>query len=88
MVDPQSSDSPQVKLIHEWAQGFQKRDLDVIANTLHKDHRYLGYPKSLGKKEETKEEWLARFGGLVSPWRADGPGVSYVSYSSDPLRCD
>jgi hypothetical protein len=88
MVIPESSDSPQVKLIREWARGFQMRDLDVVANTLHKDHRYVRYPRSLGKPEETKEEWLARFGKLLSLWRVEGPGVSYIGCSSDPLRRD
>jgi hypothetical protein len=88
MANPESSDSPQVKLIHEWARGFRTRDLDAIASTLHKDYRYVGYPKSLGKKEETKEEWLERFGKWLSLWTANEPGVSYIGCSLDPLRCD
>ena len=87
MANPETSDSPQVKFLHEWNRGFQKRDLDLLSKGLHEDFRSATYPKSLGKPEETKEEWLARFAGILSLWTAE-PEVSYIGCPSDPLRSD
>ena len=78
MANPENSDSPQVKLFLEWSQMFQTGDLDLIANAVHKDYRYALYPKSLGKPEETKEEWLERLAGVLSLWTA-GHEVSYLA---------
>ena len=52
MSDLGSSDSPQVKLTHEWAQTFKTKDIDLIAKTLHKDYRQITYPRSLGRPED------------------------------------
>ena len=68
MSDLESTDSPQVKLIHEWGQGFKKRDLDLIAKFLHKDYRHTTYLRSLGRPEQTKEEWLQQFAGVIGLW--------------------
>ena len=87
MADPESSDSPQVKLFLECARGFETRDLDLIANTTHKDCCYVIYPRSLGRQEQAKEEWLAHWAGIMSLWTAD-LDVSYVGCSSDPLSRD
>jgi hypothetical protein len=80
----ESSDSPQVKLIHEWRQGFQTRNLDLIAKALHKDFRFVISPQSLGRPEQTREEWLERYKGILSHYTA-GPEVSYIG-CSNPLR--
>ncbi|KAF9782948.1 hypothetical protein BJ322DRAFT_1073534, partial [Thelephora terrestris] len=58
MTSPDISDSPQLKLMHSFIEGFKNRDLDQIAKLLHKDHRRITYPRSLGKPEQTKEEYL------------------------------
>ena len=71
MADPESSDSAQTKLFRECRRGFQTRDLELIASTIHKDYRYIAYPRSLGKPEQTKEEWLNRWAGLIGLWSAD-----------------
>jgi hypothetical protein len=78
MVNSESSDSPQVKFFLEWGQIFQTADLDLIAKCLHKDFRCALYPKSLGKPEETREEWLERLVGVLSLWTA-GHEVGYVA---------
>jgi hypothetical protein len=88
MANPKTSDSAQVKLVHEWGRGFQARDLDLIEKALHKDYRYALYPKSLGKPEETREEWLARFAGVLSLWAADQEEVNHTGYFLDPLHRD
>jgi hypothetical protein len=86
MADSESSDSPQVKLFYECGRGIQTRDLDRVAKALHKDYRYVAYPRSLGKPEQTKEEWLGLYVGIISLWTSDSE-VSRVGYSSDLLCC-
>jgi len=62
MLNPEDfPDSPQVKLIHEWGQGFEKKDINHIAKYLHKDYRHIHYPRSLGQPEQTKEQWVEHF---------------------------
>jgi len=68
MSESESTNSPQVKLMHGWGQGFKKRDLDLIAKCLHKDYRHTTYPRSLNKPEQTREEWLQQFAGIISLW--------------------
>ena len=87
MADPEGSDSPQAKLFHDGSRGFKTKDLNLIAKVLHKDFRYVAYPRSLGKTEETKEEWLERWTGIISLW--DGNlDVSYIGCFPDPLHHD
>ena len=68
MATSESSDSPQVKLIREWSQGFQKKDLGILATALHKDFRQVTYPRSLNQPDKTKEEWLGHIAGVISLW--------------------
>jgi hypothetical protein len=63
-----ASDSPQVKLLYEHKRGFESRNLDAIAKNLHKDFRYICYPRSLGYPEQTKEEWITQFSGYFPHW--------------------
>ena len=87
MADPENSDSPQVKLFRESGLGFETRNLDLIAKTLHKDFRYIAYPRSLGHPEQTREQWLERCAGIIGVWTVD-PKVSHINCSSDPLLRD
>jgi hypothetical protein len=68
MTSLEISDSPQLKLMHSFIEGFKNRDLDQIAKLLHKDHRRITYPRSLGKPEQTKEEYLQHSAELVKLW--------------------
>jgi len=86
MSDPDNSGSPQVKLMREWGQGFEKRDLELIAKALHKDYRHTTYPRSLGMPEETREEWLERFAGVIGLWT--DLKVSFINCCLDPLDDD
>lgn len=61
-----NSDSPQAKLVNEWGQGFEKRDIGLIAKVLHKDYRHITYPRSLGRPEQTREEWLQHIAGIIN----------------------
>jgi hypothetical protein len=82
MADSESSDSPQAKLFYECRQGFKTRDLDRAGKVLHKDFRYVSYPRSLGKPDQTKEEWLGQWAGILGLWVGD-PEVGYIGCSSD-----
>lgn len=83
MSTPETPDSPQVKLMHEWGQGFRKRDLDHISKSLHKEYRHTIYPQSLDKPEQTREEWLEQFAGIIGLWI--DLEVSYIGYPLDSL---
>jgi len=78
------TDSAQVKFIYEWGQGFEKRDLDLIAKHLHKDYRHTHYPRSLGQPEQNKEQWLAQFKSILGLMTESE--VSYIKHDSNPLR--
>ena len=84
MSDPESSDSPQVKFMRDWAEAFKKKDLDLIAKALHKDYRHTAYPRSIGRPEQTREEWLEHITTLLSLW--EDLEVSHTSSSFDLLR--
>ena len=84
MSNPESSESPQVKLMHEWGSGFRKRDLNLIVKALHKDYRHIIYPRSLGMPEQTREEWFEHFAGVIALWT--DLEVTYISCSSNSLH--
>ena len=52
--------------MHEWDRAFGNKDMDLLAKLLHKDYRYTGYPRSLGKPDKTKEEWLEHTKGILN----------------------
>ena len=68
MSSPQTTDSPQVRLAREWIDGFGNKDLVFVAKDLHKDFRYAVYPRSLGKPETAREEWLQEVRKVFSFW--------------------
>jgi hypothetical protein len=75
MSSHHTTDSPQIKLTYEWAEGFRKKDLAVISKLLHKDHRRITYPQSLGIPEQTKEEYIQQMTEIINVW-TDGCEVS------------
>ena len=87
MADPESSDSLQAKFISECKREFQQRNMGFIANVLHKDFRTVPYPRSLGYPEQTKEEWLEHWAGIMSLWTTDIE-VSCIGCSSSPPSYD
>lgn len=68
MSIPQTTDSPQLQLAHSLIDSFRRRDVDHLATLLHKDHRRIYRPRSLGKPEETKEQWLKHVAEATSEW--------------------
>jgi hypothetical protein len=87
MANLENFDSPQIKLFHECSLGFITGDPVLLAETTHKDYRFVAYPQSLGKPEETKEKWLEQWGEVIGLLTPDSV-VSYIGCSSDPLRRD
>lgn len=82
----EGAESAQVKFIlGEWRQAFEKRDLDLIAKHLHKDYRHTSYPRSLGEPDQTREQWLERFAGILGLLTENT--VSCINHCSSPLRC-
>jgi hypothetical protein len=51
--------------MHEWKQGLQDKDVDLLAKTLHKDFRYVSHPRSLGIPEQNKDQWLGQFAANI-----------------------
>lgn len=51
--------------------------MDYLATLLHKDHRRIYYPRSLGVPEHTKEEWLKFAADFVGKFWTDCE-VSYL----------
>ena len=68
MSSSEATNSPQVNLMLSLVEAFKKRDMDLVAKLLHKDHRRLTYPRSLGRGEQTKEEFLQRTGEVIALW--------------------
>lgn len=62
----ENPETPELKLLAEWNRGFKERNLDLLAEPLHKDFLRHTYPRSLGKPVQTKEEWLENFGKVIN----------------------
>jgi hypothetical protein len=78
------SDSPQIKLFRECSRAFLTRDTALLAKTTHADYRYVPYPRSLGKPEQKKEEFLEHWAEAMSHWTPDTE-VGCIGCSSDPF---
>jgi len=74
-IIPKTTDSPQLQLVHSLIDSFRRRDVDHLATLLHKDHRRIYRPRSLGKPEETKEQWLKNVAEATSQWTDCQPTV-------------
>jgi hypothetical protein len=85
IADLENSDSPQFELLQQCGRGFHTGNPDLIAKALHKDYRYVSYPRSLGRPEQTKEERLEEFVGIISIL-VSGAEVSCIGCPSDLLR--
>lgn len=63
---PRTTDSPQVKLVRSFIEGFKRGDVDHLAEHLHEDHRRITYPGSIGKPVQTREEWLQHTADFIA----------------------
>lgn len=57
--------------------------MDHISKTLHKEYRHTIYPQSLGKPEQTREEWLGQSAEIIGLWI--DLEVGYIGYPLDSL---
>ena len=56
--------SPQIKLITEWNEGHLQRNVDILVKYAHKDFCRVVHPRSMGRPEQNKEEWLKEITGI------------------------
>lgn len=68
MSTPVTTGSPQLQLVHSLIDAFKRSNVDDIALLLHKDHRRIYHPRSFGKPEETKEQWLKQVAVFTGQW--------------------
>ena len=68
MSDPKSSDSPQLKFTLGLLQSLQRKELEPLAKVLPNDYRQIFHPRSLGKPEQTREEYLEYVAGFLKLW--------------------
>ena len=82
MSSSQTTDSPQVKLIHELVRAFETQDLNFLEKHMHDDLRRVNYPRSLGQPEQTKKDWLQGLRDNMSFWTGDSKVSSTVLNSN------
>lgn len=80
MASLETNGSPQLELARSFLLGIEKGDMNAVGKTMHKDHRRLTYPRTLGKPVQTKEEYLKHTGEVASIW-TQGAKVSYIGFS-------
>ena len=74
-------ESAQLEIVNEWSRGFKEGKIELIEKHLHEDFRHCTYPRSLGLKEQKREECLAHFAQVI------GFSTSFeVSDSLSPLK--
>ena len=66
MSSTKNTDSPQLKVIQEMTEGFNKKDAALFTKHLREDFRYKLYPESLGIKDQSREEWIAHVAQVLS----------------------
>ena len=62
-IDPVT---PQLKAARRWIDAYNTLDINEIDGLFPKNYKHLTLPKSMGLPEETKEEYLQRYGGFLS----------------------
>lgn len=70
--------SQKVELILKLVRAFEMKNMDFLETHVHKDYRRITYPRSLGKAEQTGEEWLQDSAEIMNLWTGDGK-ASYTS---------
>ena len=77
-----NTDSPQVKLTYEMVRGFESGGVDMFAKHVHKDFRYITYPRSVGKLDQTGEEWLQELAQNWNVLTGKSKASHFGSYSN------
>lgn len=57
--------TPQLRVAQRWIDAYAALDTNKINSLFSKDYKHQTLPKSTGLPEETKEEYIKRFGELL-----------------------
>lgn len=57
--------TPQLKLVKKWIDAYLSLDLREMDKVLAKGYKHEALPKTIGLPEETKEEYMKRYGELL-----------------------
>ena len=71
MSSLETNGSPQLELVRSYLLGIEKGDMKAVGRTACKDYRRITYPRSVGRPEQTKEEYLQHTGEVASLWAED-----------------
>lgn len=87
MTSPEINDYPERKLVFSVVEGFKNRDLGHVAELLHKAHRRVAHPQSLGQPEQTKEVYLQHTAEIMKLWTDNEAGCARDCYWNPLLNC-
>lgn len=63
-----SSENTQLSVVRKWNEGFEKKDINLLVDPLHKDFTCVQYPRSLGMPDQNKDEWHKHMAAVLSSW--------------------
>lgn len=68
MSSTETTGSPRAQFFAFFLEEYKYKDINRVAQYLHKDHRRITYPKSIGKPDQTKEEYIKHTGEVMNYW--------------------
>ena len=57
--------TPQLKAVKRWIDAYASFDIQKIDSLFSRNFKHQTLPKSLGRAEETREDYIARLGGVL-----------------------
>ena len=57
--------TPQLKVVQKWIDAYVSLDINNLNTVFSKDYKHQTLPKSMGIPEETKDEYIKRYGGVL-----------------------
>jgi hypothetical protein len=64
-MDTADACTSQLKVVQKWIDAYSSLDIGKINSVVSKNYKHRTLPKSTGLPEETKEEYIQRFGGML-----------------------
>lgn len=64
MAGLEGYNSPQIKLVAELDRAYKDKNIDFLSKRLHKDFRYIVYPRSLGRPVVNREEFIGNLAAV------------------------
>ena len=77
MARLETKGSPQLELVRSFLLGFEKQDVGLFEKPIHKNFRRTFHPRSIGKPEQTREQYLQYAEEFASLWGEERE-VSYI----------